>query len=330
MNARARNLTPEYNEPIVESSAAPIYRMTRSQLFVAWSVVGMMLLAVFLFGFYSGRKQGVELALSEQSVPRLRLPVESPKARAALSTAPIVVESNSASGATKFDFTDSRVDSFAVDGENKAQPEAIVIEPRKEINSDSAVGFIAKAANEIPVRPQELSNEVNQKVETTTESLAERVAKVELSPALKTNAVSGDNLVKVEKNQVKLDTPVQDKPLKVQSEVSPKVTTTESKLNPTNPVKKLVPVPVKPSPAAVASGLFVQVGAPDSFAKAQSMVSKLKARGLTAAIRDASVNNKQHYRVLVGPFSSRDSAQNAKNQVIKSGVAMGEPFIKNY
>ena len=82
MGARARNLTPDFSEPIAESTFAAVYRMSKSQLLIGWGVVGLMLVVVFLFGFYSGRKQGVELALTEQSVPRLRLPVESPKARA--------------------------------------------------------------------------------------------------------------------------------------------------------------------------------------------------------------------------------------------------------
>lgn len=291
MNARARNLTPDISEPIAESNFVPVSRMSRSQLVVSWSVVGMMLVVVFLFGFYAGRKQGVELALTEQSVPRLRLPVESPKARAALSSVAVVAEPNQAT-TTKFDFTDSRPDSLNVAASGSTVSDTAGLAPKSPVNTDPSAGFVGKAANEISVEAIDQKKEIVKTIESVDQSLAERVGKVELSPALK--VTSSDSL----------------------------------------PAKKVIPAQVKlplvRNSGLQASGLFVQVGAPDSFSKAQAMVSKLRSKGIMAAIRDASVNNKQHYRVLVGPFSSRDSAQDAKNQVIKSGVAMGEPFIKNY
>jgi cell division protein FtsN len=321
MNARARQVTPEHSEELLDSTLTAPFRMSKPQLLIAWSVVGVMLVVVFLFGFYSGRRQGVELALTEQSVPRLRLPVEAPKARAALSSTPIVSDSNPASVTTKFDFTDTKPDSFAVNGDESAT-ETIILEPKSESKAEPAAGFVAKAANEV-IPAVEQKNEV---ITAPDQSLAERVAKVELSPTLG-NSVAVEKATKIEKVEPKIEVAtVKETKSPV---VSQKPSSAESKLATTAPAKKAITPPSKTSSASV-SGLYVQVGAPDSFTKAQSMVSRLKARGITAAIRDASVNNKLHYRVLVGPFSSRDSAQSAKNQVIKSGVAMGEPFVKNF
>jgi len=331
MNARAKNLTPEYSPPVEESTFAAVFRMSKPQLFLGWSMVGLMLVVVFLFGFYSGRKQGVELALTEQSVPRLRLPVESPKARAALSTAPVTapaVSGTMITPPTKFDFTDSKPDSFAIESDSDSKTQNFKPEPR----IDHSAGFVAKAANELVNQPAAIKQEFAQTLEPVEQSLAERVAHVELSPAL--SPPSGAGSVKVEKEESRVEPIVKNAPTKIAPTTPVKNQGGEAKVvslisNKNLGTKQLKPEVAKPGVAS-ATGLFVQVGAPDSFSKAQTIVSKLKAQGLTAAIRDVSVNHKQHYRVLVGPFSSRDSAQNAKNQVIKSGLAMGEPFIKNY
>ena len=198
-----------------------------------------------------------------------------------------------------------------------------MLAPKQETNVDPSAGFVAKAASAVVIQPTEPKKEVVSNLEPVLATLADRVAKVEMSPSL------GQNLAKVEKPGPKLEDAIKDTAVKILPPTGSKAISKESKLVPATPAKKTSAPAIKVD-SVPASGLFVQVGAPDSFAKAQSMVTNLKARGITAAIRDASVNNKLHYRVLVGPFSSRDSAQNAKNQVIKSGVALGEPFIKNY
>jgi cell division septation protein DedD len=307
MNARARNLTPEI-ESIMESQATSAFRLSRNQLIIGWGAVSVMLVAVYLFGFYSGRRQGVELALTEQSTPRLRLPVENPRARAALSSTIPSTEVIAPPDTTKFDFTASAVGTETVSPAN---------ETKQEANDDATAGFVAKAANEVAPTISERKPEAP----IERESLAERVAKVEMSPSLIVDPP------KIEKPAV-VAPAVQQPVASVVKSVPPKaapVVVSKITIPDAKPVSKKIVPEVKP-----ASGLFVQVGAPDSFSKAQAMVSKLKASGLTAAIRDASVNNKLHYRVLVGPFGSRESAQSAKNQVVKSGVALGEPFIKNY
>ena len=283
MSARARNLTPDFSEPIAESTFAAVYRMSKSQLLIGWGVVGLMLVVVFLFGFYSGRKQGVELALTEQSVPRLRLPVESPKARAALATTPLTpsaaAESNT-SPATKFDFTDSRTDSFAINTHQDSNSETVVLAPKQETNVDPSAGFVAKAASAVVIQPTEPKKEVVSNLEPVLATLADRVAKVEMSPSL------GQNLAKVEKPGPKLEDAIKDTAVKILPPTGSKAISKESKLVPATPAKKTSAPAIKVD-SVPASGLFVQVGAPDSFAKAQSMVTNLKARGITAAIRGA-------------------------------------------
>lgn len=317
MNARARQIAPEQSDDIRDSEQVIPYRLSRPQLVITWGIVGLMLLAVFFFGFYSGRKQGIELALTEQSVPRLRLPVEVPKARAALSTSPVTNETISPP-TTKFDFTDTKPEPTTLTPDIKDR-DGIVPEPKIESKVDLTSGFVGRAANEV-ISPHVEQRDSAPSI-TGEQSLADRVAKVELSPTLENRSVEQP---KVEKLKVKAAGSITNEQVKASTLVGPNErqhnieATTISKKAATKSASKPV------------IGLYVQVGAPDSFSKAQTIVSKLRSHGITAAVRDASVNNKIYYRVLVGPFSSRNNAQIAKNQVLKSGVAMGEPFIKNF
>ncbi len=319
MNARAKTLTPrqERMDEIVSESQALM--LTKRQLFVAWGAIAIMLFGVYLFGFYSGREEGVELALSEQATPRLRLPVDDSKSRALLAK-PEVIEPI-AQEKTKFDFTNT-----AVDSEVPARQDPIA--PKAE-KADPASGFVSRAASEI-VRDQETLGKPD-----AGEPLSDRVAKVELSNSLAASRVesssgagTGDTVkisppIQKETVKTQLVEPVKREEKAIAKAVAPTKVAAEKPVTPPTPkeIKKITP----PS-----GGFFVQVAAPDSMIKAQSVVARLKSKGITAAVRDASVNNQVHYRVLVGPFSSRDSAQEAKVKIVRSGAVQGEPFIKNY
>jgi cell division septation protein DedD len=145
-----------------------------------------------------------------------------------------------------------------------------------------------------------------------TETLSERVASIELSPEL-TGSLKPE-AVKLPEKPVEnvAPPPVGEK----------KVEPVEKKLEKKNVVETAKP--------AAKGGYFVQVAAPDSMAKAQSLVSRLRSKGITAVIRDAQVNGKLHFRVLVGPYTTSEGANTARQEVVRSGVISGQPFVKKY
>lgn len=80
----------------------------------------------------------------------------------------------------------------------------------------------------------------------------------------------------------------------------------------------------------VPKGWFVQLAATDSKVEAIQLASRLKSSGTQAVVREAKVADSQYYRVLVGPYSSKESADKSMKQLLKLKVSKGQPFVKNY
>lgn len=273
MSAKPRPTTPVPPTLIIdeERSAKPwSVELTLPQIIIGWSAIGAMMVLVFLFGLYSGRNHGMELALEEQATPRLRLPITDTKVR----ELPKAVEAKE----DRFDFAD-------------AAP---------IVAKEEQAGFVAK-----PAEVGKVLADAEKTAAPSAETLSERVASVELSSEL-SNA---------------LKQPVAEKPVE-------KVKTTPPVVE--KVADKKPQVVSKPATPVAKGSYFVQLAAPDSMDKAQSLVSRLRSKGITAVVRDAKVNNKLHFRVLVGPYSTSQAANEARSEVVRSGVVAGQPFVKKY
>ncbi|MEM9572895.1 MAG: septal ring lytic transglycosylase RlpA family protein [Pseudomonadota bacterium] len=75
-------------------------------------------------------------------------------------------------------------------------------------------------------------------------------------------------------------------------------------------------------PAAPAGNVFIQAGAFSDIANAQRLTTNIGA-GLPVKIEEARVNGGDFFRVLVGPFPSRDMAERERQQLSRDGVVDG-------
>lgn len=82
-------------------------------------------------------------------------------------------------------------------------------------------------------------------------------------------------------------------------------------------------------PSSVSKGWYVQVVAAPSEAIAKTTAQKLNGSGFKSAVEKASVRNINYYRVLVGPYSSRDSANSQIARIRSLNPSKASPFIRN-
>ena len=73
---------------------------------------------------------------------------------------------------------------------------------------------------------------------------------------------------------------------------------------------------------------FVQVAAARTRAEANAMNKKLARAKLKGKIEEAKVGRNTYYRVVVGPYSSKDAATVARGAVKRAKAASGEPFVR--
>ena len=298
-------------------------RMGIGQVVAMWVVTGLLMVAVFFFGLFAGREQGLRLALEERDVPTVRLPIGNglnPEKQAVSTSvlSPLVHNSaanvepsrsasgskasgGSASSAVAFDFSAAQVESVNVSS----------VPAKAEASHDSA-GFSAQSANEVlkkndttavhapaasrPAESQKLAD-----IDTKTKASAVEGNKPAAAPVAASSAVTASGL------------PAAAKPAAAQAKTSPAHPAAEAA-----------------KPATPAKGWFVQVAATDTRSEATALLTKLKAHGQKAVIRDAQVNDVVYYRVLIGPFDSRAEADNSNARVGKMQLGNGRPFVKNF
>lgn len=75
--------------------------------------------------------------------------------------------------------------------------------------------------------------------------------------------------------------------------------------------------PVVKETTASASGYYVQVAAPTNESQAEKLANQLSAK-YPALIQKATVNDRLHYRVRVGPFPSKEKAEEVKSSLLSS------------
>ncbi|MEO0607192.1 MAG: septal ring lytic transglycosylase RlpA family protein [Pseudomonadota bacterium] len=83
---------------------------------------------------------------------------------------------------------------------------------------------------------------------------------------------------------------------------------------------KVEPVPV--SMPVISANVFIQAGAFADIANAQSLTTALE-RGHSVKIEEARINGGDFFRVLIGPFPDRETAERYRAQLANAGIADG-------
>ena len=78
----------------------------------------------------------------------------------------------------------------------------------------------------------------------------------------------------------------------------------------------------------VAPGWYLQVAAAKTSDEAQAMMRKLQKTGFAPQLEEALVGKNRYYRVVVGPFPSKDAASAKRASVRAAKAAVGEPFVR--
>jgi rare lipoprotein A len=84
------------------------------------------------------------------------------------------------------------------------------------------------------------------------------------------------------------------------------------------PIAPLAPTPIQIRQADP-HGFFLQAGSFADLANANRLRDKLRAAGQVSIVA-AKVNGADHYRVMVGPWTSRDDAEAAQNRLSLAGT----------
>jgi len=90
------------------------------------------------------------------------------------------------------------------------------------------------------------------------------------------------------------------------------------------PTKKLTS-PKDPAPKT----WFVQVASTEARRDALEIAEAMRQKGLPTKVREATVNNTVYFRVLVGPYNSKETAENVTKSVTPIATKSSKPFIKN-
>lgn len=88
------------------------------------------------------------------------------------------------------------------------------------------------------------------------------------------------------------------------------------------PARSLMSLRTQPQPALAGTGVFVQLGAYTDLGNAERMMRSISHR-LPTSIEPARVNGADFFRVRVGPFSSRDAAEEVRDRLYADGTANG-------
>ena len=242
------------NAPVQEKEVRAL-RMTGMQLLVSWLSSAVIMLVVFVMGIYSGRAQGVKMALSEQGREAVRMP---------LAHAVVPAEN---SNPIKFDSAPfAKVLELGQKQQVAANPEATA-----EVKYDFS-NSVVSAPKQQPV--------------------AEKIVPVQIGTLPKTNLNET-----IEKKQI---------PASSNSKETGRFAKQEVK----------------------AGNFYVQLGIHRSRELAIGLVRKLGQSQMKAKLQEVEMNETLYYRVMMGPFPSKASAEEQRKKVDSARLFDGEIFIR--
>ena len=279
-------------------------RLGIRQIAFLWLSMILLMFVVFVFGVQAGRNQGVSTALEEYSEQAVRLPVAQPLALAenGNDTFSGSVESALAAGSR----TNAKTSPVQLKNESQAAPQydfsasknspAVRIEEAQESEAEQsltpgevAAGFGAKPAGEIAREP-----------------------------------AADQNQTEVKKPDV-IKTTVEEKPVKEKERAKH-----ESTARALAPVTK--PEPEKPAKplenTELSGGWYVQVAATGAESEAQTLAGRISRLKVPYVVERARIGSRTFFRVVAGPYSTKEQANAVKERVKKSNAVKGEPFLK--
>ncbi len=291
-------------------------RISFVQMISLWLLAGLAMLTVFIFGFHRGRSQGLAAAFEEYAEQSVRLPVVQPVALPSAGTAADGASSNAANsyGAKVENNTSSPGSRAGKNQVEQANTESGFDFSALKAGSASSPGFAGKPALELfsgaitagEGQQNGLKKAVQSRGQTEPQQTVESRTKVAALPAnSKINTVS----TAAEQNTEAAGLP-------------------PAKATGTNDgsaaAKKLAPVATK----SIAPGWYVQASADKSAKDAARVTSRLKAAGFAPVLERADIQGKTYFRVLVGPYTSRDVAVKAGKRITTAKLTRGEPFAR--
>jgi cell division septation protein DedD len=121
-------------------------------------------------------------------------------------------------------------------------------------------------------------------------------------------------------------------PIIISSSVQSSPKLSDTKPVEVKPVEKVVAKPVEKLIPKIANqkldGVFVQVAAPNNRRQAEIILSRLESKGVKATIKEASVNDLLHFRVLAGPYKNKLEAAKNRDLLAKITKSNTKPFVK--
>ena len=350
----ATNTQPQYApEPFTRPSLSRIEPPSRwqvslgmGQLIVFWSTIAGIMVAVFLFGIYSGREQGFKQALDEHNQLSVRLPVGNtgtmpsgivPPGADLTESVDAAVLANSPSGVAAG--APAPLDKAALPAPDLASIDTQIAKanemvarlkqeqsaPTQPADAEAGLGFKGMNALSVPeVADAPAKPGINRISDGT--KLAALDSRSKMDKAAENEKLTLGSLVE---KSAQLSS---EKPEAVSTEAkveSPAVVTSkiESESKPTASAVVSTAPEEKVAPTA-ASGWGIQIAAEKSQSSAQQIVKRLKAKGFSAQIERAVVNKTSYYRVLVGPYASKSQATQVQKKLVKSKLTRGASFIR--
>ena len=272
-------------------------RLSLSQAVIFMSVICGTMTMVFLFGLYAGREQGVNTALEGHSGEAVRLPVANP----------VVVSENPARLPSDGLVAESErnADSLAAHAGNRAEDaiQANVVPP-------TTTGAAELSANAARGKREELTPKSEQKID--------------FSPASKESA----SVAGLESESAKAVAPVVADTAPKNAEPVAKSAKDKDKTK-TKIADDAKPEQVKTvRSSAIVPGWYLQIAATRTSSDANAMLKKLQSKGLKPTLEAAEINNAVYYRIIIGPYPTKEATASARKAAIAAKAAKGEPFLK--
>ena len=309
-------------------------RLTISQVLVLWSVVAGVMVLVFFFGLYAGREQGLEAALEEYRQFGARIPIANPQA---ISDA----RSNSSTPSAGAVSSSGQPQAMAALNASPMIPssELALLESSGKLPAGSAkttaaagpanTGSSATGASGNKAELFDFTEEGKMsKPQAVKENAAQPAKAAELELFKEQNSKAQEAAAKkAAAAQEKEETAARVKAAKESEKAAAetaKAKATDAKLADGRSAEKAAEK-TAPEPAA---GWYVQVAATRDQSQASDVVDQSRRQGFTTVIEVASVRDSRYYRVLIGPYETRELALNAKSETKRKSLSRTEPFLK--
>lgn len=344
-----RTANPPAGPRPAKSVGVKEYSFSLGTLLIAWSLVLGVMAAVFFVGVIAGREQARKIMLEESARRMARLPALRPtpgesgsSLMAKLDTEGMRTKAGgsekpaaSAAPEPEIDLRDAgasaivTADRLADRAKLEAQANAVAKEAERleQTLADTAAKQLQekekKAAAELSSR-QAKGRENIGAAKTILDSVPDDAKPVEVNVSSSSSKYSkladGRETFSSASAKAKFAERLENEEDELEAVI-------EKATAPKEQPKEIAKVKEAPS-AKIGAGWYIQVAAAVSAEEAGKYTAKLKKMGFSSSIERATVQNITYYRVLTGPFDSRQSAGTQKSKIAAAKVSTEPPFLK--